>query len=335
MRDLQALPKAHLHLHLELGMRPTTLADLAAKYGEVVPPMRGYGSFTAFSATCQAAMSFLRERADWERLADEVCVDAVADGAHYIEPSFWPTQYRSIWGSDRATFEMVLEIFEEASARHGVCVRFMLPADRVQDDLDAAIALAELGVALKSVDGGPGVVSYGLHNDEVGHPPQDFVEAFRVAREGGLQITPHAGELEHGQFVKDSVDLLGAQRIQHGVRSFEVPGLVEELAAKGVCLDVCPTSNIMLSVFPSFAEHPLPRLLEAGVRCSVNADDPLLFGPSMLDEYELCRRELGLTDEQLAGIARTSIECGNAPEHVKATALAGIDAWLATPADAA
>jgi adenosine deaminase len=98
-----------------------------------------------------------------------------------------------------------------------------------------------------------------------------------------------------------------------------------------VCLDVCPTSNIMLSVFPSLAEHPLPRLLEAGVRCSINADDPLLFGPSMLDEYELCRREFGLTDSQLADIARTSIECGGAPDSVKVSALAGIDAWLAAP----
>jgi adenosine deaminase len=86
----------------------------------------------------------------------------------------------------------------------------------------------------------------------------------------------------------------------------------------------------MLSVFPSFAEHPLPRLLEAGVRCSINADDPLLFGPGLLDEYELCRREFGLTDDQMAFIARCSIECGGAPAELKAAALAGIDEWLAT-----
>jgi adenosine deaminase len=88
----------------------------------------------------------------------------------------------------------------------------------------------------------------------------------------------------------------------------------------------------MLAVFPSLAEHPLPRLLEAGVRCSVNADDPLLFGPSMLQEYELCRNELALSDQQLADVACSSIECGNAPESIKARALAGIAAWLASPA---
>lgn len=332
MRDLRTLPKGNLHLHLELGMRPTTLADLAAKYGLPVPEIRGYGNFTAFSATCQAAMDFLREREDWERLADEVCADNAADGVAYLEPSFWPTQYNGIWGNERATWEMVLEIFEAASAKHGISVRFMAAADRVLDDEPAAIALAELAVSLQPTGDGIGVVSYGLHNDEVGHPPQDFVEAFRVAREGGLQITPHAGELEHGQFVKDSIDLLGAMRIQHGVRSYEVPGLVEQIAEMGVCLDVCPTSNIMLSVFPSLAEHPLPRLIADGVKVSINPDDPLLFGPGILDEYELCRTELGLTDDQLAYAARCSIECGNAPASVKADALAGIDAWLASPA---
>jgi adenosine deaminase len=176
-----------------------------------------------------------------------------------------------------------------------------------------------------------GVVGLGLHNDEVGHPPGDFVRAFAVALDGGLLSTPHAGELESGQFVVDSVDLLGAHRIQHGVRSFEVPGLVERLADEGVCLDVCPTSNIMLSVFPSLAEHPLPRLLDAGVRCSLNADDPLLFGPGILDEYELARRDLGLGDEQIAAMARSSFECSGAPADVKAAGLAGIDAWLGEP----
>jgi adenosine deaminase len=154
-----------------------------------------------------------------------------------------------------------------------------------------------------------------------------------VARDGGLLITPHAGELEHGQFVHDSIELLGADRIQHGVRSFEVPGLVDELVARGTCLDVCPTSNVMLSVFPSLAEHPLPRLLAAGVRCSVNADDPLLFGVGILDEYEVCREAFGFDDETLASIARTSILAGGAPDDVVQRSLAGIEAWLGTPAD--
>jgi adenosine deaminase len=324
MRDLAALPKAHLHLHLEAGMSPALLAELAAKYDREVPVVRGYGSFAAFSDTYVAATDVLREREDWERLADELCATHVAEGAVYLEPAFWAGNYRHRFASDEECWELVWDVFDEASARHGLTVRWMVPVDRVRDPHEDAMALARFAVAHPDR-----VVSFGLHNDEVGHPPQGFVEPFRVAKEGGVLITPHAGELEGGQFVADSIDLLGADRIQHGVRSVEVPGLVERIAEAGICLDVCPTSNIMLSVFPSLAEHNLPALLDAGVRCSLNADDPLLFGPGLLDEYELVRRQFGFDDERMAAIARTSIECGGAPGDVKAAALAGIDAWLA------
>ncbi len=327
MRDLAALPKAHLHLHLEAGMSPALLAELSAKYDREVPVIRGYGSFAAFSDTYVAATDVLREREDWERLADELCGTHVAQGAVYLEPSFWAGNYRHRFASDEQCWELVWDVFDEAAARHGLSVGWMVPVDRVKDSLDDAIALARFAVAHRDH-----VVSFGLHNDEVGHPPGDFVDAFRIAREGGLLICPHAGELEGGHYVADSIELLGACRIGHGVRCFEVPGLVERLAADGVCLDVCPTSNIMLSVFPSLAEHPLPALLEAGVRCSLNADDPLLFGADLLEEYELVRREMGLDDARLASLARSSVECGGAPDDVKAAALAGIDAWLSADA---
>ena len=328
MRDLATLPKAHLHLHVEAGMSPALLAELAAKYDRNVPTIRGYGSFSAFSDTYVAATDVLREREDWERLADEICAIHAAEGAVYVEPGFWAGNYRHRFASDRDAWELLFDVFDDAAERHGVSVKWMVAVDRVKDSLDDAVALAELALSYPDH-----AVSFGLHNDEVGHPPQDFVEAFRVAKEGGLLITPHAGELEGGQFVADSIDLLGADRILHGVRSFEVPGLVERLAEEGICLDVCPTSNIMLAVFPSFAEHPLPALLDAGVRCSVNGDDPLLFGPGLLEEYELCREQLGLDDTAVRLALRTqrSIECGGAPEAVKTSALEGIDAWLAAP----
>jgi adenosine deaminase len=174
-----------------------------------------------------------------------------------------------------------------------------------------------------------GIVALGLHNDEIGHPPADFVDAFRIALDGGLLSTPHAGELEHGGYVRDSIDLLGAHRIQHGIRAVEVDGLVERLAAEEICLDVCPTSNLLLGVVPSLAVHPVGALLDAGVPCSVNADDPLLFGPGVLEEYELCRAEFGFDDDRMAAIARASIVHSGAPDELKRDAIAGIDAWLA------
>jgi adenosine deaminase len=140
---------------------------------------------------------------------------------------------------------------------------------------------------------------------------------------------PHAGELEGPVSVRGALDVLGADRIQHGVRAVEDPELVRRLADVQVCLDVCPTSNVMLSVVPDLRSHPLPDLFAAGVPCSINADDPLLFGTGLLDEYELARRELGFDDADLARIATTSIDASGAPPDVKRRTRSRIGAWLA------
>ncbi len=155
--------------------------------------------------------------------------------------------------------------------------------------------------------------------------------AFAVARAAGLRCVPHAGELAGPGSVADALDLLHADRIMHGVRAVEDAGLVARLAERGICLDVCPTSNVMLSISPSLDRHPLPQLLAAGVACSVNADDPLLFGTSILGEYQLCRDELGLSDPQLADVARSSLRASAAPGTLVRSALAAVDAWLAQP----
>ena len=128
--------------------------------------------------------------------------------------------------------------------------------------------------------------------------------------------------------MRGALDVLGADRIQHGVRAIEDPDLVARLADERICLDVCPTSNLSLGVVDRLADHPLPELLDAGVPCSVNADDPLLFGPGLLEEYELCRDELGLDDDALAAVATASIEASGAPADVRARALDGIATWL-------
>lgn len=325
VRDLAALPKAHLHLHLEAGMRPSTLADLAAKYGLDVPVIGDYGSFAAFSATYELATEVLHEADDWERLADEICADHVADGAVYVEATFWAGHHRERFGSDEACWAFVTSAFRAAAERHGLTVRFMPAVDRVRDTPEEAMRLARMAVDMIP----DGVVSFGLHNDEVGHPGAPFAEAFAWAKQHGLQSTPHAGELEGPHHVVEAIEILGADRILHGVRAVEMPGLVERLADEQICLDVCPTSNLLLGIVADLASHPLPQLLDAGVRCSINGDDPLLFGPGLLDEYVLCRELLGCSDEQMASIARSSIECGGAPDDLKAAALAGIDAWLA------
>jgi adenosine deaminase len=127
--------------------------------------------------------------------------------------------------------------------------------------------------------------------------------------------------------VVDALDLLHADRILHGVRAVEDKRLVARLAGSGVCLDVCPTSNFKLGVSEPGA-HPLTALLDAGVRCSVNSDDPLLFGRSLLEEYELCRSEFSVTDRTLAEIAANSIDCSGAPRQLKVKATTAIARWL-------
>ena len=128
-----------------------------------------------------------------------------------------------------------------------------------------------------------------------------------------------------------ALDVLGARRIAHGIRAVEDPALVARLAAEGVVLDICPTSNIALGVVESLSVHPLPLLLRAGVRCTLNADDPLLFGPGLLEEYETARTAFALTDPQLAAIARTSLESSGAPRATVEDAVTLIGDWLDTP----
>ena len=200
----------------------------------------------------------------------------------------------------------------------------MVTADR---ELSVEQAVADAKLAAKYA--GRGVVGFGIANDERGNPVAKFAEAFAIAKDAGLLVTPHAGELEGPDEVRAAI-AVGADRILHGVRAIEDIDLVAEIAQRGIALDVCPTSNVLLHVVPTISAHPLPLLLEAGVRCSINADDPILFGPGLLEEYQLCRDGIGLTDEQLAACALTSLEASGAPDHVKERARDGIAVWLAS-----
>jgi adenosine deaminase len=324
MRDLVALPKAHLHVHLEGAMRPATLHELADHYGVEVPPIRGFGSFAEFSGMYVAATQVLQSPADLARVVDEVVEDAAMAGACWVEPSFYAPHYTGRYGSDQDTVEIVLAALADAAARHGIAAGLMLAADRT---VDPSIAVEQARLAARYA--GNGIVGFGLANDEAPWPPEPFAAAFRVARAAGLLSTPHAGELSGPASVRGALDALGADRIQHGVRAIEDPELVKRLADEAVCCDVCPSSNVLLSVVPTMEACALGPLLDAGVPCSVNADDPLLFGPGLLDEYEICRTQLGFDDVRMAHIARCSIDHSGAPDDVKATTRAGIDAWLA------
>lgn len=304
-------------------MRPGTLADLAAEHGVPVPAIGAFGDFSAFEATYEAATGVLRREADMRRLLREMVEDARADGAWYIEPALYAPAHRQCFGSDEEVVELVIDGLHAAGAELGVGVGLMIAGDRM---IDPAECEAQARIAARHA--GAGVVSFGLASDERGHPPEPFAEAFRVARAAGLISAPHAGELAGPASVEGALEALGADRVQHGVRAIESPELLRQLAERGTCLDVCPTSNAALGVYPRIADHPLPDLLAAGVRCSLNADDPLLFGCGLLEEYELCRTEMALDDAALATIAAASLEASGAPPELIGRGLTAIRQWL-------
>jgi adenosine deaminase len=322
-RSLVTLPKAHLHLHLEGSMRPSTLRQLCEEQGTPAPAIGGnYTAFADFQVIYVAARLAIRRVEDLIRLVSEVAEDAAADGAVWIEPAIHLPGHQSL-GSGEVVLEILIEAGRRATAATGVGVGWLIATDRT---LSPELAMEQALTAARYC--GEGVVSIGLANDEAACGPEPFGPAFAVARAAGVISAPHAGEHGGPESVSAALDVLGADRVQHGVRAIEDSRLVQRLADDQVCLDVAPTSNVALGVVPSLSAHPLPHLIAAGVACSINADDPLLFGIGLLDEYSACREHLGLSDEDLAHCARASIEHSGAPPDVKVAAQTGIDDWL-------
>jgi adenosine deaminase len=322
-RSLVDLPKAHLHLHFEGAMRPGTLAELCDRHGTSRPTVGGaMGTFDAFQELYDVARSSLTTSEDMTRLAREIVEDGRRDGAVWVEIAVNVWDHPAL-GSPSELLAALVGAGEEAAAENDVGVGWIVTADRTRSP-ELAVEQAHLAAAFA----GRGVVAFGLANDEAASPPELFAEAFGVARDAGLLCAPHAGEHRGPEAVRSAVEELRADRVQHGVRAVDDPGVVDLLATVPVCLDVCPTSNVCLSVVPDLDAHPLRDLIRAGVPCSVNADDPLLFGPGLVEEYELCRDVLGCTDEELASCARASIFHSGAPGTLKERASTAIDRWL-------
>ena len=330
VRDLALLPKAHLHLHLEAAVRPDIARALAAECGVSIPPLAYSGDFSGFAGAFLGLLELVAQPGMLERFILEAALDAAAEGVVYLELGVSPQYYAGRFGSTEAALEAILAGAAAASMQTGVVVGVMVTIDRTAP-VDEAVRLAELAARFAT----RGVSSLGLANDEVDHPAEQFEAAFAIAKAAGLASTPHAGELAGAPEVTAAIDVLRADRIQHGIRAVEDERVVERLGELDICLDICPTSNVLLGVAPSLESHPLPRLLAAGVACSINADDPTLFGASILDEYENCRSAMGLSDEQLAACARSSVRHSPLGGEKLRAALDGITTWLNSPPAAA
>lgn len=335
VRDVRLLPKAHLHLHFTGSMRPSTLMELADKYGVHLPEALQGGEPPKLRATDERgwfrfqrlydiARSCLRSEDDIRRLVREAAEEDVRDGSRWLEIQVDPTSYAPRLGGLIPALEIILDAVETASRDTGLDMRVLVAANRMKHPLDAR-TLARLAVRYAD----RGVVGFGLSNDERRGLARDFDRAFEIAREGGLLAAPHGGELTGPSSVRDCLDDLHAARVGHGVRAAEDPRLLRKLAERGVTCEVCPSSNVALGVYDKPGDVPLRTLFEAGVPIALGADDPLLFGSRLAAQYELAREHHAFTDAELAELARQSVRGSAAPADVRAGLLADIDAWLA------
>ncbi|MFN8029682.1 MAG: adenosine deaminase [Dermatophilaceae bacterium] len=338
---MATLPKAHLHLHFTGSLRLGTLIELARAHDlhlpdalvEHWPPrlasVRDERGWFRFQRLYDAARACVRSEADMRRLVREAALDDAVEGSRWLEIQVDPTSYAPFVGGLTPALESVLDEAAAVSRAGGAPVGVMVAASRIRHPLDAR-TLARL--AARYAGDGPGaVVGFGLSNDERRGDTREFGVAFDIARKAGLALMPHAGELLGPAAVEETLDALVPDRLGHGVRSVEDPRLVDRLAAEGVALEVCPGSNVALGVFDEIDEVPLRTLVDAGVRVALGADDPLLFGSRLVDQYVFARDRLGFGDAQLADLARDSLLASRAPAEIRNAAMADIDAWLAAP----
>ncbi|WP_299519323.1 adenosine deaminase [uncultured Serinicoccus sp.] len=340
-RSLLALPKAHLHLHFTGSMRVDTVRDLADKHGLRLPhaltsqwPPRLSGhderGWFRFQRLYDAARAVVRDEADMRRIVREAAEDDAAEGSRWLEIQVDPTSYAPFVGGLTPALEIVLDEARSVSAPGRTQVAVVVAASRMRHPLDAR-ALARLA-ARHAGDSAGTVVGFGLSNDERRGWTGDFEPAFRIAAKAGLASVPHAGELLGADHVAVALDHLLPDRLGHGIRAIEDESVLARVVDEQVTLEVCPGSNVALGVYDHLGAVPLPRLLEVGARVALGADDPLLFGSRLADQYVSARLDHGLDDDALALLARGSIEGSVASPSTRRQLLGEVDAWLDAPA---
>ena len=316
-RDLAALPKAHLHVHLESTLRPATLASVGG-----VPPPAAFGGFATFADYNAAVRACLRTTADFERVAYEFSVDSAADGVRYAEVTVTAAAHGARLGSAAAVLGGVLAGLRAGSDAAAIETRVVIDHSRRRP-----LAWAEESVRL-AADRPDAVVGFGLAGDEAA-PLSPYRAVMERAAAAGVHLVHHAGETAGAASVREALDVGRAERIGHGIRSLEDPELVARLRAERVPLEVCPSSNVILGLVPSLAAHSLPALVEAGLVVTLNTDIPAITGRTLSAEYAAVRDTFGCTDEELARFTRAAVDASFAAPATKTRLHHDIAAWLA------
>ena len=286
---ISSVPKIELHVHLEGAVRAPALLEIAARNGVALPVdnvddlarLYTFTDFDHFIELWMMTTHAIQTEIDFRQVVVSYAEEAAAHGAVYIEGIFTPAERVSGGASWDEVFTGFCDGAIEASEQHGVEVRLTPDIPR-SFGLEAAIETARYSVKYRD----RGVVGIGLGGREAEYPPEPFETAFRVARGGGIGSVPHAGEVAGGSSIRGAIDNLQADRLRHGVRAVEDPGLLREIAARGIVCDVCPVSNLRTRVYASLEVHPLPAMLAAGVLCSISTDDPAMFDTDLTRDYE-------------------------------------------------
>ena len=275
------------------------------------PDRFAYTGFLDFLKAYDRAASVIRTAEDYRDVTYEYLASCARDGAIYVELIVSPDHAALVHLDPDQHLHAIAEGIDDARDEHGIEARILLTAIR-NEGVAQAISVARYAASRPH----PYVVGFQMAGDEANFPASDFAEAFEVAAEAGLGCSVHAGEWAGPESVRAALEL-PVTRIGHGVRSIEDPALVEDLAARGIVLECCPTSNVVLNLFPSYEDHSLPALAQAGVKVTLASDDPPWFGASIGGEYAICRERYGFGDDRLRTIPRTSIEAAFCEKSLK------------------
>ena len=326
---IRGLPKAELHVHVEGTLEPEMMFDLAARNGVELPfasvaEVRAayvFDDLQSFLDIYYQGAAVLQKEQDFYDLMYAYLVRVVADGVRRAEIFFDPQTHTERGIGFPVFMEGFLRAMADAADRFGISSALILCFLRHLSGDDAVATWNE------AADYRDRILGVGLDSSEVGNPPDRFEEVFRLAREAGLHAVAHAGEEGPPAYILGALDVLGAERIDHGLRGEEDEEVVERLIVDGVPLTMCPLSNVKLRAFDRLENHNLKRLLDRGVRVTVNSDDPAYFGGYVGDNYVSAAAALGLTDDDLLAIARNSLEASFLPDREKAALVSELDAY--------
>jgi adenosine deaminase len=313
------LPKAELHVHLE-GTAPPELVRRIASRNRLALPDRlfaddgrfRYTDFLDFLRTYDLAASVIRTGEDYRDIVYEYLCSSAADGTIYVELTASPDHAALVGLSDEEHLAGIAQGIDDARRDTGIEGRILISAVR-NFGVEQALRVARYAASRPH----PYVVGFSMAGDEAGFPAHDFVEVFGVAAGAGLGCTVHAGEWAGAESVRAALSL-PVSRISHGVRAIEDSVVVSQLAERGIVLECCPTSNVVLGVYSSYEEHPLPALRAADVRVTLGSDDPPYFGATIAGEYAVCAARFGFSDDDLREITRTAIDAAFCDDDLRA-----------------